>query len=151
MSRAYEVRDVQYLLGLLADEGVIDPQAIAATGQSEGAGMSLRLGALKDRVEPPDHELVLWTARSGTPMSIAAIAPQAGWTDLAQAEWPNRSELDHVSYSPHNGIAGENRVGIEKQSYQQGQLELAEAARISATTPARARTPGRPKKANPLA
>src|SRR4029077_9612704 len=60
MSRAYEVRDVQTLLGKLADEGVIDPQHIGATGGSYGGGMSLQLGALKDRVELPGHELIPW-------------------------------------------------------------------------------------------
>jgi dipeptidyl aminopeptidase/acylaminoacyl peptidase len=51
MSRRYEVRDAQYLLGLLADEGVINPQEIGATGESYGGGMSVQLGSLKDRVE----------------------------------------------------------------------------------------------------
>ena len=53
MARAYEVHDVQYLLGLLADEGVINPQQIGATGGSYGGGMSLQLGSLKDRVNFP--------------------------------------------------------------------------------------------------
>ena len=47
MHNAYEVRDAQYLLGKLADDGVIDPQRIGATGGSYGGGMSLQLGALK--------------------------------------------------------------------------------------------------------
>ena len=45
------MRDAQYLLGLLADEGVINPQEIGATGGSYGGGMSLQLGSLKNRVE----------------------------------------------------------------------------------------------------
>ncbi len=56
MSRKYEVRDAQYLLGLLADEGVINPQEIGANGGSYGGGMSLQLGSLKDRVELPNGE-----------------------------------------------------------------------------------------------
>ena len=44
---------MQTLLGKLADEGVIDPQKIGATGGSYGGGMSLQLGSLKDRVELP--------------------------------------------------------------------------------------------------
>ena len=50
MHNAYEVRDVQYLLGQLADDGVIDPQRIGATGGSYGGGMAIALGALQDRV-----------------------------------------------------------------------------------------------------
>ncbi|MFA4928611.1 MAG: CocE/NonD family hydrolase, partial [Patulibacter sp.] len=41
MSNAYEIRDTQYLLGLLADEGLINPRKIGASGGSYGGGMSL--------------------------------------------------------------------------------------------------------------
>ena len=97
MSRAYEVRDVQTLLGKLADEGVIDPQQIGANGGSYGGGMSLQLGALKDRIELPNHELIPWESPLGKPMKIAATAPEYPWTDLAQALQPNGSNLDYVA------------------------------------------------------
>ena len=61
------MRDAQYLLGLLADEGVINPQQIGATGGSYGGGMSLQLGSLNDRVELPNGELVPWEARTAHP------------------------------------------------------------------------------------
>ena len=51
MHNAYEVRDAQYLLGQLADDGVIDPQRIGAIGGSYGGGMSIALGALRNRVQ----------------------------------------------------------------------------------------------------
>ena len=57
MHNAYEVRDAQYLLGLLADDGVIDPQKIGATGGSYGGGMSIALGALRNRVQLPSGSL----------------------------------------------------------------------------------------------
>ena len=46
----YEVRDTQYLLGLLADQGVVRPQAIGVTGISYGGIQSLSLGRLRDRI-----------------------------------------------------------------------------------------------------
>src|SRR3954469_14164098 len=45
----YEARDVQYLAGLLADEGIVDPQRIGATGISYGGGVSLPPAAPRDR------------------------------------------------------------------------------------------------------
>jgi hypothetical protein len=124
MSRAYEVRDVQTLLGKLADEGVINPQAIGATGGSYGGGMSLQLGSLKDRVELPNHELIPWESPLGKPMKIAATAPEYPWTDLAQALQPNGSNLDYVSNSPYAGPMGDHRFGIEKNNWN-GSLFLA--------------------------
>ncbi|HWG09548.1 MAG TPA: hypothetical protein VN672_11150 [Solirubrobacteraceae bacterium] len=124
MSRAYEVRDVQTLLGKLADEGVINPQAIGATGGSYGGGMSLQLGSLKDRTELPNHELIPWESPLGKPMKIAATAPEFPWTDLAQSLQPNGSNLDYVANSPYSGMMGNHRFGIEKNNWN-GSLFLA--------------------------
>jgi hypothetical protein len=117
MSRAYEVRDVQYLLGQLADEGVINPQEIGATGGSYGGGMSSQLGSLKDRVQLPNGELIPWVSPKGTPMKIAATAPEALWTDLAQSLQPNGSNLDYVANAPYSGILGNHEFGIQKQNW----------------------------------
>ena len=59
MHNGYEVRDAQYALGQLADEGVIDPQKIGATGGSYGGGMSIALGALRNRTQLPDGSLLV--------------------------------------------------------------------------------------------
>jgi fermentation-respiration switch protein FrsA (DUF1100 family) len=117
MSRAYEVRDVQYLLGLLADEGLIDPEKIGATGGSYGGGMSSQLGSLKDRVQLPDGELIPWVSPEGTPMRIAATAPEALWTDLAQSLQPNGSNLDYVANAPYAGVLGNHEFGIQKLNW----------------------------------
>ncbi len=58
MHTAYEVRDAQYALGQLADDGLIEPQKIAATGGSYGGGISLALGALRTRTQLQDGSLV---------------------------------------------------------------------------------------------
>src|SRR3954467_14983015 len=41
MHDAYEVRDAQYALGQLADDGLLEPQQIGATGGSYGGGTSI--------------------------------------------------------------------------------------------------------------
>ena len=117
MSRKYEVRDVQTLLGELADEGVINGQQIGATGGSYGGGMSLQLGSLKDRVELLNGELVPWESPAGKPMKIAATAPEYPWSDIATALQPNGSSNDYVSSDPYNGVNHEFRDGIEKNNW----------------------------------
>ncbi len=109
----YEVRDAQDFAGMLADEGVglIDPQRIGAIGGSYGGGMSMALGALRNRKMQPDYSLVPWTSPTGKPMQIAAAAPNIPWTDLAYSLAPNGSTLDYVADAPYTG-----RPGVQKQS-----------------------------------
>src|SRR3954447_24349634 len=115
MHNAYEVRDAQYLMGQLADDGVIDPARIAATGGSYGGAMAIALGALRNRTQLPDGSLVPWTSPLGKPMSIAATLPEFTWSDLAQALNPNGSSLDYVASAPYLG--GGHRVGVQKQNW----------------------------------
>ena len=114
----YEVRDAQDFAGKLADElndaadaPLIDPQKIGAIGGSYGGGMSMALGALKDRKVAPDYSLVPWTSPAGKPMKIAATAPAIPWTDLAYSLAPNGGTLDYVADAPYQG-----RLGVQKQS-----------------------------------
>jgi hypothetical protein len=120
LSRRYEVRDVQTLLGKLADEGVINPQAIGATGGSYGGGMSLELGSLKDRVELENGALIPWESPGGKAMKIAATAAEFPWSDIAQALQPNGSTLDYVENAPYRGMLGDHRFGIEKDNWNTG-------------------------------
>jgi dienelactone hydrolase len=127
ISRKYEVRDAQYLLGLLAEEGLINPQEIGATGGSYGGGMSAQLGSMNNRVELLNGELIPWTTKNGTPMKIAATAPEYPWTDLAQSLAPNGSWLDYVTSAPYSGVLGNHEYGIEKRLWNE-ELYLAGAA-----------------------
>ena len=108
----YEVRDAQDFAGLLADEGDIDGQEVGAIGGSYGGGVSMALGALKNRVVDLDYSIHPWTSPSGKPMQIAAAAPNIPWTDLAYSLAPNGSTLDYVADAPYRG-----RPGVEKQSF----------------------------------
>ncbi|HEU4462374.1 MAG TPA: CocE/NonD family hydrolase, partial [Solirubrobacterales bacterium] len=85
----YEVRDAQYLISVLADEGVAEPDKIGATGVSYGGGMSMALAALRDRTMLPDGALVPWKSPGGLAMELAAAAPQWPWSDLAYSLMPN--------------------------------------------------------------
>ena len=97
----YEARDVQYALGLLVDEGVVDPHRIGVTGESYGGGVSLELATLNDRVMNANGSLSPWTSPNGTPLSIAAAAPVIPWSDLVYSLVPNGRTRDDQITSPH--------------------------------------------------
>ena len=90
----YEARDTQYLLGLLADEGVTRPRAIGVTGISYGGGQSMELAFLRDKIRRPDGELAPWRSPDGKKMRIAAAFPRWPWSDLVSALIPNGRYLD---------------------------------------------------------
>jgi hypothetical protein len=131
MDTRYEVRDAQEAFEALADqaadgatagEGLIDPQAIGATGGSYGGGMSMALGALRDRKMLGAHEgspnadghLVPWVSPGGKAMRIAAAQPDIPWTDLAYSLTPNGHTLDYVADAPY---LQRGRIGVMKQSF----------------------------------
>src|ERR1044072_8136208 len=116
----YEVRDAQEFAGRLADENLVDPQKVGAIGGSYGGGMSMALGALKNRKVMQDYSLVPWTSPGGKPMQIAAAAPDIPWTDLANSLQPNGATLDYVADAPYFGINNDRPVGVEKQSFVTG-------------------------------
>jgi predicted acyl esterase len=117
MDDRYEVRDAQYLISVLADEGVAEPQKIGATGMSYGGGLSMALAALRDRTMLPDGTLAPWKSPAGTQMELAAAVPQWPWTDLAYSLMPNGRTLDYVADAPYLGPSGTAPIGVEKASY----------------------------------
>jgi len=120
MDDRYEVRDAQYLISLLADEGVAEPRRIGATGFSYGGGISMALAALRNRTMLPDGSLVPWQSPDGTPMELAAAVPQWPWSDLPYSLMPNGRTLDYVADAPYRGPDGKAPIGIEKQSFVSG-------------------------------
>ncbi|MFN8160649.1 MAG: acetylxylan esterase [Solirubrobacterales bacterium] len=130
MDERYEVRDAQDFAGRLADEGLVSPTQIAAIGGSYGGGMSMALAALKDRQMMLDGSLVPWKSPEGTPMSLAAAAPEVPWTDLAYALTPNGSTLDYVANAPYRG-----RLGVYKSSFVTGLYLVGCAVKGRCATP----------------
>ncbi|HEY2180133.1 MAG TPA: CocE/NonD family hydrolase [Solirubrobacteraceae bacterium] len=121
----YEVRDTQYLLGLLADEKLTKPSSIGTTGISYGGGQSIELAYLKNRIRLPNGEFQEWTSPKGKRMHIAAAYPRWPWSDLVDALTPNGRFLDTQvapfaqSYEP---------FGVEIQSYTSGLYALGNAS-----------------------
>ena len=90
----YEARDTQYLLGLLADEGVTKARDIGVTGISYGGGQSMELAFLADKIRKPNGKLAPWRSPDGKKMKIAAAYPRWPWSDLVSALIPNGRTLD---------------------------------------------------------
>jgi hypothetical protein len=122
MDDRYEVRDAQFFAGELADEGLIEPQNIGATGGSYGGGMSMALAALRDRTMLQDGPLVPWKSPNGTAMRIAAATPEVPWTDLAYSLTPNGRNLDFVADSPYRGRLGVMKLSFINGLYHSGEL-----------------------------
>lgn len=123
MDDRYEVRDAQYLMGVLAEEGLAEPKKIGVTGASYGGGISMALAALRNRVMLPaseGNELVPWENEAEEELEIAAAVPQWPWTDLAYALAPNGRNLDYVTNSPYRGPEGNLPIGVMKYSFDKG-------------------------------
>jgi acetyl esterase/lipase len=85
----YEIRDTQYLTGVLVDEGWARP-AIAVAGVSYGGGQSLELATLKNRMRLTDGRYVPFVSpRRHIPMTVAAAFAIWPWDDLVTALTPN--------------------------------------------------------------
>jgi predicted acyl esterase len=121
MDDRYEVRDAQYLMSVLADEGRVQPKKIGVTGKSYGGGISAALAVLRNRVMEPTGALIPWVSEEkGLEMEIAAAVPQWPWTDIAYALDPNGRNLDYVTDSPYKGPTGKLPNGVWKASWSQG-------------------------------
>ncbi|HEY1594232.1 MAG TPA: CocE/NonD family hydrolase [Thermoleophilaceae bacterium] len=120
----YEAHDTQYLLGLLADEGVTTPNEIGVTGISYGGGQSIELALLRNRVRQVPAQgsgYVPWTSPKGTPMTIAAAYPRWPWSDLVESLEPNGRFLDfNVPSTTDSRVP----LGVAKQSYVEGLYTL---------------------------
>jgi hypothetical protein len=116
-----EVRDTQYLAGTLADQGIVDPQRVGATGTSYGGGQSMALAALGDRTMNADGTLSPWRSPGGKPMRLAGAAPIIPWTDLVYSLLPNGRTLDYTVTGPKDDL---EPIGIQKQSFVAGLYAL---------------------------
>jgi fermentation-respiration switch protein FrsA (DUF1100 family) len=113
----YEVRDTQYLLGLLVDQGVAKANALAATGISYGGGQSMMLAYLNDRTRLPDGSFVPWQSPNGTPLRLAAAWPRWPWSSLVASLTPNGRFLD---FEATRDDEPKVPLGVPKTSYISG-------------------------------
>jgi len=118
----YEIRDTQYLLGLLVDEGIADPRALGATGVSYGGIQSLELAFLRDRVRLRNGKLVRWRSPKGRLLTLRAAWARWGTADLAGSLTLNGRISD--ARRARVGASWEP-LGIPKQSYINGLYSLA--------------------------
>src|SRR4051794_18113826 len=124
--RRREAHDTQLLLGKLVDQGIADPNALAATGISYGGGESIELAYLNDRTQLPDNSFVPWTSPDKKiPLHLAAAWPRWPWSDLVSSLEPNGRFLDF-----DNSTDDKSRfpIGIPIQSYIAGLLALGHAS-----------------------
>jgi fermentation-respiration switch protein FrsA (DUF1100 family) len=138
----YEVRDAQFLLSELADEGFVEPKRIGATGVSYGGGMSMALASLRNRTMLQNGSLVPWESAGGKQMEIAAAVPQWPWTDLAYALAPNGRNLDYVTNSTYGGPEGKFPIGVMKYSFDGYLYKVGEALSIYNRNDPEANIPG---------
>jgi predicted acyl esterase len=112
----YEIRDTDYLAGMLVDEGIARPK-FAVAGQSYGAGQAVQLAVLKNRMMLTDGKLVSLTSPTRhVAMSVSAVYAQWPWDDLAGALVPN----GNVSSTTNTAAAADiDPVGVPKQSWLQ--------------------------------
>jgi pimeloyl-ACP methyl ester carboxylesterase len=110
----YEIRDTQYLLGLLADQGITRPRAIGVTGISYGGMQSLSLARLRDRIRLPNGRYRAWRSPDGKRMRVAAAYARWGGSDLSYVLQPNGRYLDFKPYREGQSI---EPGGVMKKSY----------------------------------
>ena len=74
----FEARDTQYLLGLLADQGLVKPGRIGVTGVSYGGGQSMELAFLRDQIRRRDGDArALAKPRREAPQDRRRVPPLA--------------------------------------------------------------------------
>ncbi|MGH9278790.1 MAG: alpha/beta hydrolase family protein, partial [Acidimicrobiales bacterium] len=91
----YEIRDAQYLVGRLVDQGLSLP-GFAVTGESYGAGQTLLHAVLRNRMVQPDGTSVPLTSPEGVPLEVKAAVATAAWSDFVPAALNNGRQLDTV-------------------------------------------------------
>ena len=107
--RAYEVNDLQYLAGLLAEDPFfgVNPERVVVSGSSYGAGVTWL--AMTDPV---------WRSpKKQIKMELAAVAPKYGWSDLTNALVPNGSyRQDQLAPIDPDAALSRNPLGAPKRS-----------------------------------
>lgn len=109
----YDARDVQWVLGLLVDEGIAKASALGVTGESLGSLVTLELALLYNRIRLPNGHFALWKSPAGIPLHIAAAYPFWAVSDLMDGIAPNGRFL---SFDPRTATNDDEPVGPIKLS-----------------------------------
>ena len=122
-SKALEVRDTQYLTGLLADGAPsltpIDPLHVAAIGGSYGGGQTWLLLTTRGAGA---REYGTWRSPRGRLVRLAAVVPGFTWTDLLYSLAPNGHDRSTGVVDP---ARSDTPIGIGKQTLLDGFLASA--------------------------
>ena len=109
----YDARDVQWLLGLLVDEGIAKSDALGVSGESLGSLVTLELALLYNRVRLPDGTFAPWKSRAGVPLHVGAAYPVWAIGDLIDGIGPNGRFL---SFRPRTALQDHTPMGAVKLS-----------------------------------
>jgi hypothetical protein len=131
-SRRFEINDIQYLAGLVADDSFfnVNPLKVVVTGGSYGGGATWL--ALTDPI---------WGSPGGRNVKLVAVAPKFGWTDLVYSLLPNgKHSLSPDNLPAFDGADSLTPMGVPKKSifnflYDEGNRGLPPTNTIHATWP----------------
>lgn len=108
--RAYEVNDLQYLAGVLAEDPFfgVNPRRIVVSGGSYGGGLTWM--TLTDPT---------WRSpRKRIEMRLAAVAPKYAWTDLVSSLVPNgQYRQDVLATGAPEAAVSRDPIGMPKRSF----------------------------------
>jgi hypothetical protein len=110
----YDARDVQYLLGLLVDEGIANPKELGVTGISLGSLETLELAVLKNRIRLLNGTFAPWVSPKRAPLSIAAVYPAWAIDDLLDVVAPDGRFVD---FKPSTATIDRTPVGVLHASF----------------------------------
>jgi hypothetical protein len=120
----YDARDVQWLLGLLVDEGIANASGLGVTGVSLGSIESLELAVLYNRIRLLDGRFAPWVSPHGVRLQIAAAYPQWAISSLIDLVAPNGRFLN---YEPQTATDDLSPVGQFKLSFPVAAVATAQA------------------------
>jgi hypothetical protein len=112
--RRYEIHDIKYLAGVLADAGVADPRRVGLVGFSIGGLRTLMATAEGDVVTNTDGTIVPWRSPRGLSMHLAAAVPYAAFSDFQEVFLPNGRAGDGVLQSDGDHT---QPYGVLRQSF----------------------------------
>ena len=111
-SKDAEIRDTQWLAALAAATfSDLDPERVVVSGNSYGGGESWLQSTQPDWTFPRTVDPQLPVLR------LKVAVPKYGWTDLGYALAPHGRD---DPYTAHTGTAGEQPLGVVKDSYVNG-------------------------------